>query len=119
LIDELGLPVGAEALRLRTKAGGEKRTGMASKGGTKGAKPKLGKLEAAKPCKPRQTPINPYKYVIFHAGETAAHQEPGGPDLDVTKLPLRWQVLIEEYLIDFDGTQAAIRVGYSASRHVR
>lgn len=32
----------------------------------------------------------------------------------MTKLPLRWQVLIKEYLIDFDSTQAAIWAGYSA-----
>ena len=41
-------------------------------------------------------------------------QAQAGPDIDMTKLPLRWQVFVEKYLIDFDGTQAAIRVGYSA-----
>jgi phage terminase small subunit len=38
-----------------------------------------------------------------------------GPDLDVTKLPIRHQVFIEEYLTDLNGTQAAIRAGYAAS----
>ena len=66
---------------------------MASKGGAKVAKPKLGKnktklgkAEAGKPCKPRQTPVNPGKCVILHAGEALTPQEPAGPDLDVTKL---------------------------------
>jgi phage terminase small subunit len=106
--------VSAEALRLRAKAErwAKRSDGSAnSKLGKK--KSKLGKLEEGKPCKPRQTPVNPGKCVTPHAGETAAPQEPDGPDLDVTKLPLRWQVLIEEYLIDFNGTQAAIRSGYS------
>jgi hypothetical protein len=70
LMTSWGWPVGVEALRLRTNAESwEKRPGLTSKGGAKVAKPKLGKSEAAKQHKPKQTPINPYKCLIPHAGE--------------------------------------------------
>ncbi len=36
-------------------------------------------------------------------------------DLDASKLPMRQQVFIDEYLIDLNGTQAAIRAGYAAT----
>jgi len=36
-------------------------------------------------------------------------------DLDASKLPLRQQVFLDEYLIDLNGTQAAIRAGYAAT----
>ncbi|WP_156955186.1 hypothetical protein [Polaromonas glacialis] len=69
MIDELGLPVGAEALRLRAKAEGWEKGGAVqpkfAKPKLAKAKPKLGKkkaklgkIEAGKPCKPRQTPTN-------------------------------------------------------------
>lgn len=34
---------------------------------------------------------------------------------DITKLPLRWQVFCHEYLIDFNGGQAATRAGFAAA----
>ena len=34
-------------------------------------------------------------------------------DLDASKLPIRWQIFIAEYLSDLNGTQAAIRAGYA------
>ena len=121
LIDEMGMPVGAEALRLRAKAEGWGGAAQACKTQACGGKTQAWKeenqawkSEAAKPYKPIQTPVKPYKCDVPLAGEVAALQSPPRHDLDGTKLPLRWQVLIEEYLIDFNGTQAAIRAEYSA-----
>ena len=68
LIDGLGLLVGAEVLRLRAKAevwakGGALAPDAKLVKSSKLAKvkTKLGKLEADKPYKPRQTPANPGK----------------------------------------------------------
>ena len=98
LIEELGLPVGAEALRLRAKAEGWEKGGAVQ---PKLAKPKhvkakpklgkkktnLGKLEEGKPRKPTHTPVNPGKCDVSLAGEVAALQKLARPDLDGTKLP--------------------------------
>lgn len=51
-----------------------------------------------------------------HAGEAEPHtmlRVEDDPDLDVTKLPLKWQVFIEEYLIDYNATKAARRADYA------
>lgn len=59
--------------------------------------------------KNRPAPVNTDKSDISRAGEG----ESAGPNLDATKLPMRWQIFIEEYLIDLNATQAAIRSGFT------
>jgi hypothetical protein len=67
---------------------------MPSKCGAKVAKPKLGKLVAAKPHKPKQTPVKPGKCDVPVAGELQPFIAPVVADIGVTKLPLHWQVFM-------------------------
>jgi phage terminase small subunit len=62
-------------------------------------------------------PVKAGKSTISHAGDpqTGGEAEPAPANLDMSKLPMRWQIFIEEYLVDMNATQAAIRSGYTPS----
>lgn len=49
------------------------------------------------------------------AGEPSVPEIAPAPSLDVTLLPMKWQLFIEEYLIDLNAKQSAIRAGYTPS----
>lgn len=117
LIEELGLPVGAEALRLRAKSEGwAKRAGMLGKGSAKLAKPKLAeaKPKLGKSPKPKLAPENPrldddgFDLVDSPAPLLKPERE------NESTLTPKEERFVGEYLIDLNATQAAIRAGYSA-----
>lgn len=78
------------------------------------AKKKVGeKQSAVRSAKKRGEPAVAAAAECEKGGST---QETEDQSLDATKLPLKWQLFIEEYLLHQNATRAAINAGYSPLR---
>lgn len=101
LAEEMGLPVSAEALRLRSKTEGWEKQNSNLGESKKQVKTKLGKNAES-------------KFQIPKTSNVVTVENPTETQFDpFDQLTDKQEIFVREYVVDWNATQAAIRAGYS------